>query len=303
MACNDSQNTAGGSTTASGNLQFHVVYHRPASRIQPQALVMDCTGEGIATVEATVYGPNNDSLKDGGPWDCTDGQGTIHSVPAGSGRHIVILGRDADGDTVLRGEKSNIQVAANSNNDAGTIDCYTFIPTLQAPANEATVDPNALELSWAVVAGATAYQVVVSESSNLDAPVIKEALDATHYTPSGLSNEKTYFWRVIASDGHSNTGLGSQIWSFSVDTDLTNTTPDAQITSPADNSIFSYHDDIVFTGIASDSEDGYLSGDSLIWSSDINGQIGVGTTFTVILPIKINLSRRANDVESKSTGG
>ncbi len=34
----------------------------------------------------------------------------------------------------------------------------------------------------------------------------------------------------------------------------------------------------------------------------VRSSVGVGTTFTVILPIKINLSRRVHDVESKSTG-
>lgn len=35
----------------------------------------------------------------------------------------------------------------------------------------------------------------------------------------------------------------------------------------------------------------------------VQSSVGVGTTFTVTLPIKINLSRRAHDVESESPGG
>lgn len=35
----------------------------------------------------------------------------------------------------------------------------------------------------------------------------------------------------------------------------------------------------------------------------VRSRVGVGTTFTVTLPIKINLSRRAHDVESESPGG
>ncbi|MEN8231624.1 MAG: ATP-binding protein [Thermodesulfobacteriota bacterium] len=35
----------------------------------------------------------------------------------------------------------------------------------------------------------------------------------------------------------------------------------------------------------------------------VRSSVGVGTTFTVTLPIKINLSRRAHDVESESPGG
>jgi two-component system NtrC family sensor kinase len=35
----------------------------------------------------------------------------------------------------------------------------------------------------------------------------------------------------------------------------------------------------------------------------VQSTVGIGTTFSVILPIKINLSRRAHDVESESSGG
>jgi hypothetical protein len=34
----------------------------------------------------------------------------------------------------------------------------------------------------------------------------------------------------------------------------------------------------------------------------VRSSVGVGTTFTVTLPIKINLSRRVHNVESQSPG-
>ena len=55
-----------------------------------------------------------------------------------------------------------------------------------------------------------------------------------------------------------------------------NTAPVAQITNPTDGSIYKFDDTIQFSGDATDNEDGDLSGISLVWSSDVDGQIGTG---------------------------
>ncbi len=57
-----------------------------------------------------------------------------------------------------------------------------------------------------------------------------------------------------------------------------NTAPVAQITSPADGAAYTVGDTIQFEGSATDTEDGVLSGASLVWASDIDGQVGTGGT-------------------------
>ena len=61
--------------------------------------------------------------------------------------------------------------------------------------------------------------------------------------------------------------------------DSGNASPVVQISSPADGSNFSVGDEIQFTGSSSDNEDGALSGSSLVWTSNLDGQIGTGETF------------------------
>ncbi len=56
--------------------------------------------------------------------------------------------------------------------------------------------------------------------------------------------------------------------------------PSATITSLTDGSSYAEGDSITFRGNGDDTEDGTLSGSSLVWTSDINGQIGTGTSFT-----------------------
>jgi plastocyanin len=59
-----------------------------------------------------------------------------------------------------------------------------------------------------------------------------------------------------------------------------NQAPSVSITSPADGATFAAGAEITFEGSATDQEDGSLTGGSLTWSSDVDGQIGTGETVT-----------------------
>lgn len=56
--------------------------------------------------------------------------------------------------------------------------------------------------------------------------------------------------------------------------------PSASISSPGDGASFDQDEDIPFEGSGEDPEDGTLTGDDLVWESDINGEIGTGQSFT-----------------------
>jgi subtilisin len=61
-----------------------------------------------------------------------------------------------------------------------------------------------------------------------------------------------------------------------------NTSPSVTITSPADGASFDSEATISFAGTASDAEDGNLTS-SLVWTSDLDGQIGTGGSFSEVL--------------------
>ena len=54
------------------------------------------------------------------------------------------------------------------------------------------------------------------------------------------------------------------------------TAPTAEITAPADASEFFNTELITFTGTGTDVEDGALTGASLVWTSDVDGELGTG---------------------------
>ena len=88
----------------------------------------------------------------------------------------------------------------------------------------------------------------------------------------------TFQTRVTVSDAN---GSNTLIKMLMV---VANRAPTAAISSPANNSSFTRATNgtvaVSFAGSASDPEDGALSGASLVWSSNRDGQIGTGASFT-----------------------
>jgi len=62
--------------------------------------------------------------------------------------------------------------------------------------------------------------------------------------------------------------------------DVTNQAPSALITAPLDNAYYLFGETIIFNGLAEDPQDGPLFGNSLVWTSNIDGLIGTGMSFT-----------------------
>lgn len=75
-----------------------------------------------------------------------------------------------------------------------------------------------------------------------------------------------------------------------------NDPPSVSITSPDDGATFDAGADVTLEGSASDPEDGSLTGSSLAWSSDVDGDLGTGTSVTVS-----DLSEGAHEITLEAT--
>jgi hypothetical protein len=82
--------------------------------------------------------------------------------------------------------------------------------------------------------------------------------------------------KILASDGV-NTGQDESDESFTV----AGKSPEVAIVAPNDNASFFLNETIVFEGRGYDLEDGPLSEDGFIWSSDIDGEIGSGEVLSL----------------------
>ncbi len=75
--------------------------------------------------------------------------------------------------------------------------------------------------------------------------------------------------------------------------------PIAQINHPGDGEVRKVDVDIPFIGLANDPQDGKVPADQLIWTSDLEGQIGVGEDFNAPLSMvgKHTITLTATDVD------
>ncbi|MBF0229939.1 MAG: hypothetical protein HQK63_10200, partial [Desulfamplus sp.] len=92
----------------------------------------------------------------------------------------------------------------------------------------------------------------------------------TSFTKSNLT-VGTHVITITATDSSGKKG------SDSITVIIGNTEPTILITSPADNSTHSKGTTLVFIANATDSEDGILTGQSVVWESDKDGFLGYGT--------------------------
>ncbi len=95
------------SSTETGSIAFSVEW-KDAPTIQTsqasiKAASLDCEAAGVTTVRFDLYDENNSYLV-GDSWPCSYHEGTVHGVPAGSNRKLVVSGEDSNGNVLYRGE-------------------------------------------------------------------------------------------------------------------------------------------------------------------------------------------------------
>jgi K+/H+ antiporter YhaU regulatory subunit KhtT len=155
-----------------------------------------------------------------------------------------------------------------------------------------------------------------SDNNSPAVAIVGLAASSTHYVGDTISfvatvtdaedgdlADSAIVW-YSSKDGKFGTGKSCQIDSLTINTHLivltatdsegamgidsatvivrANTAPVASITSPADNAISNSGDTITFTATSTDAEDGALTGSSLVWTSDNDGQIGTGVSFQTV---------------------
>jgi hypothetical protein len=207
VGCGDSAVTATGNSAGNASASFKINWHNsPAQSDSLSALNLDCAAEGVATVLCEIYDADGTWLATGGPWPCSTGAGKITRIPPGPRRTFVIFGLDETGRIVYQGQSAEIDLEPGDNNDAGTIEAFSFRPVQTEPADNAQLPPAPVSLTWQPVNNASAYRVLVATSSDFTgAAVIVDAVTGlTTYTFDEYRFGTDYYWQIHAIDKYGN---------------------------------------------------------------------------------------------------
>ena len=81
---------------------------------------IDCVAAGVVDVTFEIY-DENDTYLVGDSWPCSAHSGTVHNVPAGFPRMLVVTGENSDGTILYQGEVTAIRVTGGQTTDVGTV--------------------------------------------------------------------------------------------------------------------------------------------------------------------------------------
>ncbi len=165
---------------------------------------IDCDAAGVATVAFTFYDGSGSYLT-GDEWSCSLHQGTVHGIPAGINRRLVVTGKDASGAMLYWGEETGITIVAGQTTQGGEIEMeYVYGTVPSTPPNvTATAGDGQITISWDTVTGATSYNIYWSTSTGVTISTSTKISNVTSpYTHTGLTNGTTYYYVVTAENSY-----------------------------------------------------------------------------------------------------
>jgi len=265
LAINNSGQIVGTMATNSGS---HAFLYTPGSGVQDLGTLggtsssptgLNNLGQVVGS-STTAGGATHAFL-----WTPTDG---MEDITAKTGFPNVV-GLNDHLQTLTQGTSSRgpdgpqlVQLAVTASNQAPVASFTVTCPALQCTfdGSSSSDDAGVVRYSWSWGTG---------QSESHSFPVSKHT-----YPGAG-----TYSVTLTVTDAQGLTGSITK--SVTVPSSAPNQVPTVTISSPSGSNIaYPQGASVTFTGAANDPEDGALSGASLVWTSNLDGQIGTGTSFS-----------------------
>ena len=233
----------------------------------------ECEARGVATVEVTVR-DNHNSVLASGSFACELGEGIVENISVGANRRFIVYALDQNGDARYYGERTGITIETGDN-DVGVIEMAEMttppVAVIDAPAD------NSLFATGSEITFSGSASDAQDGSLSGDALVWNSDIDGRFGTGTAVSatdlSQGNHTITLTATDSDGDYDSASILITL-------NDPPFVAIDSPEDNAIYGEETEMLFSGSATDTEDGELSGDLLVWTSSIDDQIGLGSSFS-----------------------
>jgi len=234
----------------------------------------ECEARKVAEVQVEVRDDHDRHLVSKS-FACEVGAGEVEGIAVGANRRFILSGLDANGHERYHGEKAGVEIKSGVN-EVGMIEIadVTSAPNVKITApSDGSLHTSGSEISFECSAadpedGALSGEMLVW-SSDIDGQFGTGTTVPIANLSQGIHNIT-----LTAADSDGATSTDSI-------TVTVNDKPVVVIEEPIDEAMFTQGTEVVFNGSATDTEDGELTGDALVWTSSLDEQIGTGATFSI----------------------
>jgi|GEM_PF-6816485 len=274
-----------------------------SDRQMAKAYVFDgCEAREVVTILVEVRDDHEHHLVSDS-FECAQRIGEIKNIAVGLDRQFIVSALDGDGNLRYYGDKTGVSIETGFN-EVGVIALLSvgdvIIPpevTITAPEDGST---HTQGTGIPFEGGA-----VDAEGSALtgDALVWTSDVDGVFGAGTTLTfsdfSVGTHVITLAATDGGGETGVSSI--SITIEEGVI-PPPEVNIIRPFEGGLHPNNGNIFFEGEAFDSENGALTGDALVWTSDRDGGIGFGASFVTSLSVGVH-EIRLTATDSKGATG
>jgi hypothetical protein len=177
---------------------------------------IDCNAAGVATVAFDFYDGSGTYLI-GDEWDCLLHEGTVHGIPAGTDRRLVVTGKDSSGTVLYRGEETGINITASQTTEGGEIIMERIVAPSSPTTVTATTGDGQVTISWDSVSGATSYRLYWATwpgVSETDYEGEIAGITSTFYIHADLTNYVTYYYIITAENIYGESEKSNEVYAM-----------------------------------------------------------------------------------------
>ncbi len=252
-------------------------------RLARAYLFSECETRNVVTIAVEVT-DDRERLLASAAFECEAREGVIENIEVGTDRRFAVSALDPEGEMLFSGEKTGVAIESG-HNEVGVIVLGSDNGVIIFPHVEITAPAEGAVYTFGdeIIFTGMATDEQGGELTG-DALVWHSDIDDSLGTGSSLVTADLspgiHVITLTATDSDSNTGEDSISITIS---EPAQESPVVTILRPIDSSRHTNNGNIYFEGAASDPQDGDLTGEALVWTSDRDGAIGAGEIFVSML--------------------